>query len=136
MKHFILELCAEVALVGCVETTGSSEDKPEPTPIATKAQFAEYYGKKLVNGRDKRYNSEQFITLSSNGSIGGSWDGANVTGSFEIINGKFCRDVTIGSRAFPYQCQTWLRGVGETDSNIIYGFRPAGEGNNFHYTIE
>ena len=136
MKQTFVGLCAALALAGCVETSGSTEDKPEPTPITTKAQFAEYYGKKLVHGRDKKYNSEQFVTLSSDGSISGSWDGANVTGSFEIKNGKFCREVTVGSNASPYQCQTWLRGVGETDSNIIYGFRSEGAGDNFYYTIE
>ena len=134
MKQTIIGLCAALALTGCVETSDSTEDKPEPTPIATKAQFAELYGKKLVNGRDKGYNAEQFINLSSNGSIGGSWEGKSVTGSFKIIDGKFCRDVTIGSKAFEYQCQTWLRGVGEDDANIIYGYRPNGQ--HFYYTVE
>ena len=133
MKHFVVALSAAfLASCGAYETT--EEETAPPTLMKSESDFAKLYGKKLLNGRGRSANKNQYIIISNNGKISGSWDGNPVTGSFEVRGGKFCRDVTINAKPRAFECQTWMR---DAEDNLIYGYRPSGsKGKDFYYTFE
>lgn len=78
----------------------ATEPKVPFATVATEAEFTE----KIV-GHALTY-SRGVIILNPDGTLGGSFGSDGVVGTWAWKDGKFCRELSIGSRAYAYECQT------------------------------
>lgn len=129
MKNFAI-----IALIGLAACQTPVVDQPQVTTapqtsgvqLATQADMAEVIGKRLVHE-----NPAQYVLLSADGKISGSWDGTPLAGKYEMRDGFFCRTLSAGpGGASPEDCQLFI-----LEGNKISGTRDRGKGGSFTYTV-
>ncbi|MCL5775649.1 hypothetical protein M1105_01390 [Limibaculum sp. FT325] len=69
-------------------------------PITSEAEFAE-----KVVGRSIEYPSGSLVA-NPDSTLTGTFGSASAKGRWEWRDGRFCRDLVIGSRDFPFECLT------------------------------
>lgn len=91
-----------LAMTGAALAFGGCETGTEAAfePVTTEAGFNE-----RIVGHDLTY-PDGVIVVNPDGTIGGSIGGNAVDGEWSWADGQFCRELTIGSRRFPQECQT------------------------------
>lgn len=92
--------------------------------IETEAAF-----RKAMVGKTASTQGGSFA-FHADGRITGAWKGRPVDGIWNWVGKTFCRTVSIGGKARPYDCQTiHLKG------NTIVFTRNEGKGRSLEYTI-
>lgn len=131
MRKQILSLMMLAMLAGCGSFGfgGKRARAPEYTPLRSQADFQQFMGRPLAFDRGDGARDGHFIVIEPNGRLSGNWDGLPVGGSYEIIDGRFCRDLTIGSRKFDTQCQRFAKQI---DAERLQVTRPNGQ--SFFYS--
>lgn len=126
MKKTLLTLPV-LALAGCMET-GMSEGM-EGAVITDEAQFLQLIGDRQVHLKGERANN---LVIGVDGSITGTFGGANLAGSWEWRDGAWCRTLTEGPRGpSPEDCQQWtINADGDFDVS-----RNRGQGASFTYVL-
>lgn len=77
--------------------------------------------------------NENFIVVRASGTFDGTWSEEPIAGTYEMIDGYFCRVLTAfhdASRLNTEDCQLW-----ERDASTVKGTRARGTGISFVYTI-
>ena len=77
--------------------------------------------------------NENFIVVRNDGTFDGTWSNEPIAGTYEMIDGYFCRVLTMfhdASRLNTEDCQLW-----ERDATTVKGTRSRGTGISFVYTI-
>jgi hypothetical protein len=119
MKRLLLT--ALLALPACATTT---DDTSPPKAIETEAAF-----RAAIVDRQITFEANT-LTINSDNTISGPWNGDGITGTWTWEDGAFCRDIKIGGQARDPDCQTWIV-AGDTATVT----RNRGAGASFDYKI-
>ncbi|MEM8625560.1 MAG: hypothetical protein AAGG47_18850, partial [Pseudomonadota bacterium] len=80
---------------------GACASVPETAvPIADEATF-----RSQIIGQDLVYPNGETIVLREDGTFAGSVGGHTPVGTWSWFDDRFCPEVIIGDRDFPYECQ-------------------------------
>lgn len=125
-----LTLAPIVLLAACAEAPMEMEmAEMAAMPITDEASF-------LAMVADKRMvleGTDNSVVVNSDGSIGGTFAGTDLAGSWEWIDGAWCRTLTAGPRGpSPEDCQVWTK-VGDNAFSVT---RDRGAGSSFVYVID
>lgn len=121
MKYFAA--LAFVAISACQMTDDAGETAG--MRLATQSDLNAIVGKTIT------FEPGQSFVISSNGTLNGSWDGAPLTGTYQMRDGFFCRTLSQGPRGpSPEDCQLMV-----LDGNALAVTRDRGNGGSFTYTV-
>lgn len=113
---------AAVLLLAACQVSGTDTVSGQ---LTTPADFAQITGKKL------NLNENDFAVLNADGTLTGTFSGADTRGTWTVKDGFWCRELTAGPRGpSPEDCQIW-----SLDGNVVSVRRNRGEGAAFQYTM-
>ena len=95
--------------------------------ITTTEQFEELDGKKLL------FTDGQYAVINKDGTLGGFFGGKTLAGTWEVVDGYWCRTITAGpdyTLVNPTNCQKY-----ERDGNKLKITRDKGQGQSFNLSL-
>ena len=101
------------------------------TPDFVRIFTEQEYRDQVVDIRQGRADSENWSISNSDGTIGGNFDGTDVTGTWTWENSFFCREGLLGDFVIEFDCQ-----IIEINGNIMRGTRNQGSGDVVEVILE
>ncbi|MEM8824885.1 MAG: hypothetical protein AAGF30_14865, partial [Pseudomonadota bacterium] len=136
MRYFSISALAftiATMLAGCQTTATGPSTSPVTTSdgflrISTRDDMAPIIGRRLA------FQGEDFVVINADGTLLGEFGGVVTAGTWEMVDGFWCRTLTAGpERALtnnPTDCQLF-----ERNGDTLRGTRDRGQGTQFEYTI-
>ena len=101
------------------------------TPDFVRILTEQEYRDQVVDIRQGRADSDNWSISNSDGTLGGNFDGTDVTGTWTWENSFFCREGMLGDFVIEYDCQ-----IVEINGNIMRAARNQGSGETVEVILE
>jgi len=109
------------------------QQAPKNAPSASQDNFAPVTESDLSSLAGKKLTLDNnFVVLSEDGAITGTWSNSPVVGTWEMKEGLWCRTYSVfftSSLVGDEECHLW-----ERDGNMIKGTRKGGKGTSYLLT--